>query len=147
MAAKSNERRNPITKWMRWIARIWSIPLILYALLMATGYTWSWLTTGVADPYAVEDVSFAETLAPIFMFASVLGLGVAWRWERWGGIITLVFQLITLPLLFIQIPFARDFPRSATPYLMSLVIAIPGVLFLACNCSARCENRPFRVSF
>ncbi|MBN1937670.1 MAG: hypothetical protein JW934_23635 [Anaerolineae bacterium] len=140
MATNSKDRRNPITKWMRWTARIWSVPLIAYALLMAAGYTWSWLTTGVADPYAVEDVSFVEALPPILMFVSVLGLGVAWHWEQWGGIITLVFQLVTLPLLFTQIPLTRDFPRSAIPYLMALVVAIPGALFLACGWRSRASN-------
>ena len=129
---KDNDSRNRVTKWIRWIARIWSLPIIVYALLMLTGYTWSWITTGVADPHAVEDNPPTEALPPILMFLSVLGLGVAWRWERLGGAMALVFLVATLSLLLIQTPIARDFPRSAIPYLMSLVVAIPGVLFLVC---------------
>ncbi len=118
------------TKWIRWIARIWSFPIIVYSLIMFTGYTWNWLTTGTADPYAVEDYPLIEALPPILMFLSVLGLGIAWRWERLGGAISLLFLLATLVSLLSQGPTAQDFYRLAIPFLMSLVIAIPGILFL-----------------
>ena len=115
------------TKWMRWIARIWSSPIIVFSLIMLTGYAWNWVTIGKADPYAVEGYPLVEALPPILMFLSVLGLGIAWRWERLGGAITLVFNFAVLSLLIIQ-----EFYRSAIPYLMSTVIAIPGILFLVC---------------
>lgn len=127
---KDNESRYKITKWIRRIARIWSFPIIVYALLMLIGYTWSWVTTGVADPHAVEDYPPVEALPPLLMFLSVLGLGTAWRWERLGGAITIVFQLAALSVLLIHRPITHDFSRSVIPYLMSLVIAIPGILFL-----------------
>jgi hypothetical protein len=98
--------------------------------MMLTGYAWNWVTTGKADPYVVEGTSFVEALPPILMFLSVLGLGIAWRWEKLGGAIALVFQLATLLVLLIQIPITQDFPRSAIPYLMLVIVAIPGILFL-----------------
>jgi membrane-anchored protein YejM (alkaline phosphatase superfamily) len=143
---KRNDRHNRITQWLRWGARVWSFPIIAYALLMASGYTWNWVTTGVADPYAVEDVSFIETLPPIFMFLSVVGLGIAWRWERLGGTITVVFQLAALAVLLIDRPithaFTHDFPHSAIPYLMSMVVTIPGVVFLICGGRSRKGANP-----
>ena len=120
------------TKWIRWIARIWSSPIIVYALIMLTGYAWNLVTIGKADPYTVEGYPLIEALPPILMFLSVLGLGIAWRWERLGGAITLVFIFAVLLLLLIQRPITHDFYRSAIPYLMSMVIAIPGILFLVC---------------
>jgi len=129
---KGNDSRNRVTKWIRWIARIWSFPIIVYALLMFIGFAWNWATIGVADPHAVEDYPPTEALAPIFMFLSVLGLGIAWRWERLGGTITILFQLAALPLLLIHSPITHDFPRLAVPYLLSLIIATPGILFLVC---------------
>ena len=129
---KGDNSRSWVTKWMRWIARIWSFPIIVYSLLMFVGYAWSWVTTGVADPYAVEDYPFIEALPPILMFLSVLGLGIAWRWERLGGTITIVFQLAALSVLAIHRPITHDFPRSAVPYLLSMIIASPGILFLVC---------------
>ena len=119
------------TKWIRRIARIWSLPIIVYALIMFTGYFWSWVTTGVADPYAVEGTSFVEALPPILMFLGILGLGIAWRWERLGGAINLVFLLAVILLLLFTKPITQNFYYSAIPYLLSLVVVIPGILFLA----------------
>lgn len=130
--AKDDDRRDRVTKWIRWTARIWSFPIVVYALLLFTGYTWSWMTTGVADPHAVEGYPFIEALPPIFMFLSILGLGIAWRWERLGGTITIVFLLATLSVLLISNPITRDFPRSAVPYLLSMIVVAPGILFLVC---------------
>ena len=129
---KVNDTRDRATKWIRWIARIWSSPIILYALLMLAGYAWNLVTIGKADPYAVEGYPLTEALPPILMFVSILGLGIAWRWEGLGGAITLVFIFAVLLLLLIQRPITHDFSRSAIPYLMSMVIAIPGILFLIC---------------
>jgi hypothetical protein len=129
---KVNGGHDRATKWIRWIARIWSLPLIVYALLLLVGYAWNWVTIGVADPYAVEDYPPIEALPPIFMFLSVLGLGIAWRWERLGGTIVVVFQLAALLVLCIHSPLTRDFPRLAVPYLLSMIVTIPGVLLLVC---------------
>jgi len=100
--------------------------------MMLTGYAWNWVTIGKADPYAVEGYPLVEALPPILMFLSVLGLGIAWRWERLGAAIALGFELAVLLLLLIQRPITHDFYRSAFPYLMSTVVAIPGILFLVC---------------
>ena len=132
-----NDKGDRVTKRIRWIARIWSLPIIIYSLMMLTGYAWSWMTTGQADPYAVEGYPPIEALPPILMFLGVLGLGIAWRWEKLGGAINLVFLLATLSLLLITRPITHDFYRSMTPYimipyLMSIVVIIPGILFLVC---------------
>jgi len=118
------------TKLIRRIARIWSVPIILYSLMMLTGYAWNWLTIGTADPYAVEGYPLIEALPPILMFLGVLGLAIAWRWERLGGVINLVFLLGVIVLLLITRPLTDDFSRFVIPYLMTIVIAIPGILFL-----------------
>jgi hypothetical protein len=130
--ANVNDAGNQVTKWIRWIARIWSIPIIGIALLMLIGYAWNWVTIGTPDPYVVEDYPPIEALPPIFMFLSILGLGIAWRWERLGGTITIVFQMAALSLLLIHSPITHDFPRSAVPYLLSMIITTPGILFLVC---------------
>lgn len=129
---KDNYSRDRAIKWIRWIARIWSFPIIVYALLLAGGYAWSWVTTGVADPYAVEDAPAIEALSPVLMFLGILGLAIAWRWERWGGTIAIAFQAAALFSLLILKPIARDFPRSGIPYLLWTIVTIPGVLFLIC---------------
>jgi hypothetical protein len=67
------------------------------------------------------------------MFLSILGLAIAWRWERLGGTISIVFQLAVLSLLLIHNPITRNLPHSAIPYLLSMVTTIPAVLFLMCG--------------
>ena len=59
---KDSDTGDRATIWIRRIARIWSFPIVVFALIMFAGYTWSWVTTGTADPYAVEDVSLVESL-------------------------------------------------------------------------------------
>lgn len=118
------------TNWIRRIARIWSAPLILYALLMFIGYAWSWLTTGTADPYAVQNTASLEALAPTLMFLGILGLAIAWRWERLGGAIDLIFQTAVIITLLFTKPITQDFSRFVIPYALALLAAIPGILFL-----------------
>ncbi len=117
------------TKRIRWIARIWSAVIIAYALLMLIGYTVSWLTTGTADPYAEEDYPFIENIPPIFMFLAILGLAIAWRFEKIGGMINLGFCLATIPILLIHWPITQD-SRFAFPYILVIIVAFPGILFL-----------------
>jgi hypothetical protein len=72
-------------------------------------------------------------LPPLFALLSVLGLGVAWRWEGLGGVITVVFNLAGLPVLLVHWPIAHDFPRYlVAPYGVWMMIAIPGILYLMC---------------
>ena len=121
------------TKWIRWIARIWGTLILAFTLLMLIGYAWNWLTTGIADPYAVEDYPPIENLPPLLALLSVLGLGLAWRWEGLGGAMAVVFSLAALPILLIHWPITHDFPRYlVAPYGTWLLITIPGILFLMC---------------
>lgn len=117
-------------KWIRRIAVIWSAPLILYALILFAGYTWNWLTTGTADPYAVQEVTFLESLPPILMFLSVIGLLIAWKWERLGSLIALGLQVITLVVLFAERSIRIAPLQALIPYFLSLLVIVPGVLFL-----------------
>ncbi len=116
-------------KWIRLVARIWSIPIIVFVLVFLIGTLWSELTNAPPDPYAVEDITFADQLPPIFIAISTLGLALAWRWEKFGGIFSLVFTVAMYITLLIQRPFPAEF-RAMTPYLLGLIILIPGILFL-----------------
>lgn len=140
---KGNDSRNRVTKWIRWTARIWGTLIVAFTLLMLIGYAWNWVTTGKADPHAVEDYPPIENLPPLFGLLSVLGLGVAWRWEGLGGAITVVFNLAALPVLLIHWPIAHDFPRYlVAPYGTWMIIAIPGILFLMCWWRSRKRTIP-----
>jgi len=114
---KSEKTSDKTTRRIRWIARIWSIPIFAFALVMIIGYAVNWITTGVADPYAVENYPFIENLPPIFMLLAIIGLGIAWFKEKLGGIINLFFCLVTIP-------------SNIVPYITTIIIAFPGILFL-----------------
>jgi len=130
------------TKRIRRIARIWATLVIVYSFLLLTGYTWNWLTTGKADPHAVESAR------PPILFLGILGLPISWRWEGWGGAITVFFGLAHLVEEMIRWLTADETPRLILwflsnklpyswfyylmPYFILLIIVTPGILFLVC---------------
>ena len=119
------------TTWLRWTARIWGGLILLIALSILAGNIWTKLTSGEGDPYAAEDYPFIENIPPALMLISAVGLGIAWHWERIGGLIAVLGQLAALPLLLIHWPITVGFPRYLiAPYGLSAVVAIPGILFL-----------------
>ncbi len=128
----NSDSYNLTTNRIRWIARIWSVPIIFNALLVLIGAGWNLVTNGVADPYMVEDYTLTDDLAPIFILVGILGLGLAWFRERLGGTITVAFQIIAISLSLFQRPITQDFPRAAVPVIIAIIIAIPGLLFLVC---------------
>jgi hypothetical protein len=66
------------TKWIRWIARIWSIVIIGITLVMIIAHAI------MPEPNAT-DYPPIENLLPLAMCLSVAGLGLAWRWEGLVG--------------------------------------------------------------
>ncbi len=73
------------TKRIRWIARIWGTVIIAFTLLMLIGYAWNWVTTGKADPHAVEDYPPIENLIPITLGLSVFArYGATDSRPRWA---------------------------------------------------------------
>ena len=128
-----NDDGDRTTKRIRWLARIWGTLIAAFTLLMLIGYAWNWVTTGKADPHAVEDYPSIENVPPLFGLLSVLGLVIAWRWEGLGATIAIGFNLAALPVLLIHWPITHDFPRYlVAPYGTWMIIAIPGGLFLIC---------------
>jgi hypothetical protein len=140
--ANGNETGSGATRWIRWVARVWGGLVLVFALLIFAGYAYNWVTTGTADPHAVEDYPPIENLPPLLMFLAALGSGLAWRWEGLGGRITVVSQLVALPVLLIHWPITADFPRYlVAPYGVWMIVTVPGILFLACWWRSR-ELRP-----
>ena len=119
---------------LRKIARVWSLLLIIIVLFIVGGYFWNWITTGVADPYAVEDYPPIENFPPLLEVLAVIGLAIAWRWERLGGIINIISSLVVLSLLLIHWPITSNFPNYLlAPYGTWLIILIPGIFFVLCS--------------
>lgn len=126
---KSKHTGDRVTKRIRWVARIWSAVIIAFVLLIFIGYSISWVTTGTADPHAEEEYPFIENLPPIFMFLATMGLCIAWRWEKIGGMINIFFCFLTIPIVLIHWPITKD-PSFVIPNIIVMIIAFPGILFL-----------------
>ena len=71
-------------KIIRWIARIWSILIFVFALLRIF----------VPDPYATEPVPASDWFLLSLWGMAILGLLIAWRWELIGGIITIATMFV-----------------------------------------------------
>jgi hypothetical protein len=109
------------TKMIRRVARIWSLVIIGFTLVMVIAH--------VVEPEPqTTDYPPIENLLPLAMCLSVAGLGIAWRREKLGGVINIIFFLVNLGLYwFIR---GRFFPLGGVA-ILSLAI-VPGVLFLVC---------------
>ncbi|MFL7812209.1 MAG: hypothetical protein ACK2TT_03045 [Anaerolineales bacterium] len=118
-------------KTIRWIARIWSVPLILYALVVLIGTAATWLGLGTPDPYAVqEQQTTAEYLTPVLLSLSALGLALAWRWELPGSLLSLACLAAALISLLVQVPLDSLTWATSTPYWLCLAALLPAAFFL-----------------
>ncbi len=113
MGASHRDQR--LINYLRWIARIWTIPILVFA----AGQLVAPSSIGVAASLPRDDVDM------IMMGIVVLGLLLAWRWETWGGGIALfgiaahyvVYYLVVGP----------PFPRLAM-----VILGVPALLFMVC---------------
>ena len=119
------------TKWIRWIARIWSVVLLGITLVMIVGHL------VVPDPHEV-DYPPIENLLPLVMCLSVLGLGLAWRWEGLGGAMSVGFFLAHLGMYWAIRQ--RFFPLGVLAILSPVLIT--GMLFLVCWWRTRSRSSP-----
>jgi len=110
-----------VTKWIRRVARIWSLVIIGIALVVIIAHAVVPEAGGVEYPPS-------ENLLPLAMCLSVAGLGVAWRWEGLGGAINVGFFVASVGLYWLLR--GRFFPLRGVA-ILSLAI-VPGVLFLVC---------------
>jgi hypothetical protein len=138
MTKETSSQEKPRPNWIRIIARIWSAPIILVVTFYVLGTIWSSLTNGATDPNAVGEATTLELLPLIFIAISTLGLALAWRWEKIGGIFSLTFSAaIFLALLLLGVQ-SGDYSRLLIPSLLGVIVLIPGILFLTIGI---CANR------
>jgi hypothetical protein len=71
-------------KIIRWIARIWSIPVLVVALFILF----------IPDSNVTEPVPVADWFLLSLWGIAILGLLISWRWELIGGIITVTTMFI-----------------------------------------------------
>jgi len=100
------------------MARVWSALVWLLALILVVGRRDGPSTSSLIN--APLDV-----LIPISLLISLIGLGIAWRWEGWGVLINLGFYLAILPIYWLL---HREWIHISIMVGLSPVI-LPGVLF------------------
>lgn len=105
------------TRIMRLIARIWAGVMLAFMLFMFIAHI---IEDGIGPAL---DFSPRDSLMMVSMVLSVLGLALAWKWERPGGILTLASMAA---FYIINFAFDGNFPRGP----VFLIIALPGVLFI-----------------
>jgi hypothetical protein len=110
-----DENKKSWVRITRWVARIWSLGPILFAL------------AEILFPHAEESVPvpWRDWMALSLAFLSVFGLALAWRWERLGGWISLITLAVFTIVFFITVE--RSFP---TGLIFLVGIGVPAVLFL-----------------
>lgn len=103
------------TSILRWTARIWSVLVAGFALLMAFS----------PDPYQTAPVPLEDWFLLSLWAAAVVGLLIAWRWELVGAVLTLALLAFReLAWVVLKGPWLVNF------LIVWLVLASPAVLYL-----------------
>ena len=110
-----DENKKGWVRVTRWVARIWSLGPILFALIVVLS----------PDDNLVEPVPWTDWLNLSLIFIAVVGLAIAWRWERFGGWIAVVFLAISIVLFVLTVE--RYFP---TVLIFLVAIGVPAALYL-----------------
>ncbi|RME46870.1 MAG: hypothetical protein D6796_08455 [Caldilineae bacterium] len=115
------------TRWLRRIARGWSVVVLAFAVAILAGHL-----IGGEEPGTVPYPPI-ENVMPALMVVSMLGLAIAWRWERTGGAINVGAFLAVVGIY--RLLRGRFFPLSMM--LIFLAAIAPGVLFLIAGWRSR----------
>ena len=78
-------------KILRWTARIWSLLATVFAMVVALS----------PDPYAVNPITAREIFMLSLWLVAMLGLLLAWRFERLGALITVIIMPLREVLYFL----------------------------------------------
>jgi hypothetical protein len=124
-------------KTLRWIARVWSLLLLLLAL--AVTLTPPMLDGTQAPAPVPEPTPVIEYVALGAYALAVLGLLLAWRWELVGGIISILGVILHDILFYISVGFAAQY--LAGNLIVGLAFILPAALFITCWILA-CRRQP-----
>lgn len=116
---------------LRWIARVWSLPAILF------------FAAEILFPHAGDaPVPTIDWIMLGLQITAVIGLALAWRWDLIGGTLS-VLTMLTSMLLFAI--FRQDFPLEAG-LIWTGFIVLPAVLFVYCGLQKPAQDKPTHLS-
>jgi hypothetical protein len=107
-----------ISSRIRGVARIWSILVWLLALILVIG------TRSLPSSSSLVNAPL-DILIPISLLISLVGLGIAWRWEGWGILINFTCYFAILPIYWLL---HQEWIHISIMVGLSPVI-LPGVLY------------------
>ncbi len=117
-----NSSNPQMDKVLRWVARAWSLPAIIFVF------------GEIVFPHTSDaTVPFTDWLALGLQITAVFSLAIAWRWEIFGG----TLSILTMLSSFVILTIARgDFLWEAALVWTGFIIA-PAALFLYCGMRTR----------
>ena len=104
-----------LTKILRWTARVWSLLAFTLAMVVAIS----------PDPYAVNLITAQEIFMLSLWLIAILGLLIAWRFEKVGALITIIIMPVRELLYFL---FYREWTINFL--LIWAVVIPPAVMYL-----------------
>ena len=116
--SSNSSKLSIISSRIRGVARIWSILVWLLALILVVG------TRNTTSATSLVNAPL-DTLIPLSLLISLIGLGIAWRWEGLGVLINIAFYLAILPIYWLL---HQEWIHISIMVGLSPVI-LPGVLF------------------
>ncbi len=115
-----SSRGSRVVRILRWIARIWSLVVLVVALLIVI----------LPDRYAVGHVPLTDWVLLSFYWIAILGLLTAWRWEALGGALAIAAVLGRAVAFYI---IRGVWPLDlSTLSILAVVFVLPGILYLVC---------------
>ena len=121
--------RSTTVQVVRWIARVWSAFSVAMILLIFIG-------EGISERFEFLGHLSSREATMMFAFAAVvLGLVLGWKWELYGGVLT-VCGVVAFYLA--NYLFSGTLPRG--PYF--LLFAFPSLLFIYCGLHPRGTPTP-----
>jgi hypothetical protein len=125
-----NQGKPLMIKRMRWIARAWSLLLLVLALAITFAPPVD-ETLEPPDPLvAVEPVPTIEYIALGAYGLAVFGLLLAWLWELPGGMVAIIAVLSHDMLFYVAKGFLPQY--LAGNLIVGLVFILPAALFILC---------------
>jgi hypothetical protein len=113
------------TSRLRKISRLWSLVIIAIALFIFVVE----IIESSLKPQLSADYPRYENLIPLSLFLGVIGLGLAWRWERFGSLLTIISLLATFGM---YVAFGGSGRGLLVVPLILLPILVPAILFIIC---------------
>ncbi len=111
------------TNTIRKIARIWSLVIFALGSIIFIGE----IVSAFLNPGVTGDYPWFENLIPFTLILGVIGLALAWRWEAFGSILSIVCMIANYLM---YIAFGGQGRGLLVVPLILLPVLIPGILFL-----------------